>query len=73
VSAQAGDKRRELRVAERWLRVSFLLNTFLWTSKEKYSVFADGTAIQCDIAAGDSLGKALDNALEVIPANAGIQ
>ena len=35
--------------------VSFLLNTFLWTSKEKYSVFADGTAIHFNIAVGDAI------------------
>ena len=52
--AQPGEKRRGLRAAEHRLRVSFLLNTFLWTCKEKYSVFADGTAIQCNIAVGDS-------------------
>jgi len=33
--------------------VSFLLNPFLWTSKEKDFVFADETAIKFNIAAGD--------------------
>ena len=34
---------------------SFLLNTFLWISKEKYSVFADGAAIQFNLAGGDTI------------------
>ena len=40
--------------AERRLRGSFLLDTFLWTSKEKYPALAGGTAIQSNIAAGDT-------------------
>jgi len=36
--------------------VSFLLNPFLCLSKEKDFVFADETAIQFTIAAGDSSG-----------------
>jgi len=36
------------------LRGPFLLNTFLWARKEKYSFFADGTAIKFNIAEVDS-------------------